>query len=524
MTGAGAFVLPTLDYGVLAAYLAGLLVLGLILTRRRATPSEYFLASRKAGWPAVGLALVGSNISPGVLIGITGSAYAFGISVYNYDWTATVILVVFALIFLPAVLATKVYTMPEFLERRYDGRVRVWFSILTLALYILLDAAGALYCGTLVLKFVAPGLSFGVAVGLLAALSVLYSVTGGLRSVLYTQAVQAVVVLGSALLLAGFALQAAGGWDHVLQAAPPGHLSVIRPASDPTMPWTGLAFGLPVMAFYYWCTNQVMVQRMLAARSIVDGQKGALFAGLLKLSTLFVIVLPGVAAHALYRESLSANEVYLRLAMGLMPTGFLGLLLAAFLGALMAQLSASYNSAATLVTMDFVRRVRPAASDASVVKWGRLSTIACMVVSALWAPQIVRFPSLWQYFQAVLAYATPPAAALFLAGMLWPRANGRGAIWAVATGSGLGVTLFALSITDILPLQFLNAAFLVFAVSVVALVLASLTRPQTAEDMARAAGFTLKNALQQAQQGSRSVAGWAAALIAVTAAVVIWFR
>lgn len=521
---AGHVVLPTLDYGVLAAYLAGLLALGLFLTRRRATPTEYFLASRDAGWAAVGLALVGSNVSPGVLIGLTGSAYGFGISVYNYDWTATVILVVFALFFLPAVLAAKVYTMPEFLERRYDGRVRVWFSILTLALYILLDAAGALYCGTLVLKFIVPGLSFNAAILLLAALSVLYSVTGGLRSVLYTQAVQAVVVLGSALFLAIFAFKAAGGWTAVMHAAPSGYLNLIRPASDPIMPWTGMAFGLPVMAFYYWCTNQVMVQRMLAAKSIADGQKGALFAGLLKLLTLFLIILPGVAGLLLYPKLASADEIYLRLAFGLMPTGLLGLLVAAFLGALMAQLSASYNSAATLVTMDFVRRLRPGATDASVVRWGRISTVVCMVVSALWAPQIVRFPSLWQYFQAVLAYATPPAAALFLVGMLWPRANGRGAIWAVVTGSGLGLVFFALSVTKVLLLPFLDAAFLVFVVSLIALVLASLTRRQTPEERARTAAFTLKNAWDAARLGSRAVAGWGLALLVVTAAVVWWFR
>jgi SSS family solute:Na+ symporter len=517
-------VLPSLDTGVLALYLTGLIALGLILSRQHTTASDYFLASRKAGWGAVGLALVGSNISPGVLIGITGSAYAFGISVYNYDWSATVILVVFAVLFLPAVLAAKVYTMPEFLERRYDGRVRVWFSILTLGLYILLDAAGALYCGTLVLKFVAPGLSFEAAVALLAALSVLYSVTGGLRAVLYTQAVQAVVVLGSALLLAGFAFAAAGGWNAVMTAAPAEHLHLIRPASDPIMPWTGMAFGLPVMAFYYWCTNQVIVQRMLAARSIADGQKGALFAGFLKLLTVFLIVLPGVAGQVLYPHLKSADDAYLHMAFALMPPGLLGLLVAAFLGALMAQLSAAYNSAATLVTMDFIRKLRPAADDASVVKWGRVSTIACMLVSALWAPQIVRFPSLWQYFQAVLAYATPPAAALFLAGMLWPRANGRGAIWAVAVGSGLGLLLFALSIAGLWRLAFLNAAFLVFAVSLAVLVLASLSRPAMPEDAARSAGFTLTNALAAARGSGKPVAGWGLALLAVTAAVVIWFH
>ena len=517
-------VLPSLDYGVLAVYLAGLLALGLILSHRRATASDYFLASRKAGWAAVGLALVGSNISPGVLIGITGSSYAFGISVFNYDWSATVILVVFALFFLPAVLSAKVYTMPEFLERRYDHRVRTWFSLLTLALYILLDAAGALYCGTLVLKFVAPGLSFNAAVLLLAALSVLYSVTGGLRSVLYTQAVQAVVVLGSGLALAVFAFHAAGGWAAVMASAPPDHLHLIRPASDPIMPWTGMAFGLPVMAFYYWCTNQVMVQRMLAARSIDDGRKGALFAGFLKLSTLFLIALPGVAGALLFPKLGSADDAYLHMAFHLLPTGLLGLLVAAFLGALMAQLSASYNSAATLVTMDFIRRFRLSAPDTSVVQWGRISTVGCMVISALWAPQIVRFPSLWQYFQAVLAYATPPAAALFLAGMLWPRANGRGAIWAVAIGSGLGIGLFVLSITGVWQLPFLDAAFLVFLVSLAALVLASLTRPETEVERARTAAFTFANAWGQARREARGVIGWALALLVVTASVIWTFR
>ena len=513
-----------MDYGVLAGYLAALMVFGLLLSRRKASASEYFLASHKATWPAIGLALIGSNISPGVLIGLTESAYAFGISVYNYDWTATVALVVFALFFLPAVLAARVYTMPEFLERRYDWRVRIWFSSLTLVLYVLLDAAGALYCGTLVLRFVLPGLSFEAAILVLAAMSVIYSVTGGLRSVLYTQAVQAVVVLAAALLLAFFAFREAGGWTAVMQGVPQESLRLILPAGDPYMPWTGLAFGVPVLAFYYWCTNQVIVQRMLAARSVADGQKGALLAGLLKLLTLFVIILPGVAGRLLYPDLAQGDEIYLRLAFGLMPSGLLGLLLAAFLGALMAQLSASYNSAATLVAMDFVRRLRPATSDRAVVAWGRAATVLCMIVPALWAPQIVRFPSLWQYFQAVLAYATPPVVALFLAGMLWPRANARGAGWAVATGSALGLGLFVLSVTGIYRLQFLNAAFIIFAVSGLVLAAASLTRAQTAEEKTQFGELTLANTLRQALSGGWSVKGWALALLAVTAGVVFWFR
>lgn len=513
--------LENADLGVIALYLGALLAFGFLLSRRgQSSASDYFLASRKASWPAVGLALVGSNVSPGTLIGITGSAYAFGISVYNYDWMATIILVIFALSFLPAVLKARVYTMPEFLERRYDGRVRSWFSVLTLILYILLDAAGALYCGTLVLRVLLPGVGFGAAVAILAVLSVLYSVTGGLRAVLYTQAAQAVTVLAAALLLALFAFAKTGGWHAVMSGVPADALHLIRPASDATMPWTGLVFGAPIMAFYFWCTNQVIVQRMLAARSIEDGQKGALLAGFLKLATLFVIVLPGIAGRILYPQIGQPDEIYLKLAFGVMPAGLLGLLLAAFLGALMAQLSASYNSAATLVTMDFVKRFAPQASERAMVAWGRVTTILCMAASALWAPQIVRFPSLWQYFQAVLAYATPPVAALFLIGMVWPRANASGAFWAMLTGSLLGFTLFGLSVSGLFPLQFLNAAGIVFAVSCLVLIGISLLTPP--KDTARFADFTWAHTVAQIRQ-SKAVAGWGLALLAVTMGIVAAF-
>lgn len=513
-----------LDRGIIALYLALLVVAGILLSRYRTTTADFFLASRKASWPVVGLALVGSNISPGVLIGITGSAYAFGISVYNYDWMATVVLVVFALFFLPAILSSGVFTMPEFLERRYDRRLRVWFSGLTLFLYVMLDQAGALYCGTLVMRLLFPDLSFVGAVAILALLSALYSITGGLRAVLYTQAAQAVVVLGSALVLALFSFAQAGGWSAVMHATPAAALKLILPASDPLMPWTGLVFGAPILAFYFWCTNQVIVQRMLAARTIEDGQKGALLAGLLKLLTLFVIVLPGIAGRMLYPHVGNPDEIYLRLALGCLPAGLLGVLLAAFLGALMAQLSASYNSAATLVAMDFVRKVRPDAGDSAIVGWGRFATVGCMILSALWAPQIVRFPSLWQYFQAVLAYATPPVVALFLAGMLWPRATARGATWAVGAGSSLGFGLFVAAITGVYRLQFLNAAFVVFVFSASVLALASLARPQTAADIAAVAEATFTKSWEQARFGGSAVQRWAVVLLAVTAGIVLWFH
>jgi solute:Na+ symporter, SSS family len=514
-------VLTGIDLGVIAFYLAVLLVLGFVLSRRRASPGDYFLASRKASWPAIGLALMGANISPGVLIGVTGSAYAFGISVYNYDWMAALILILFALVFLPVVLSARVYTMPEFLERRFDWRVRIWFSALSLFLCIFLDAAGALYCGALVLRFLVPGISITGAIVGLAILSVLYSVTGGLRAVLYTQALQALAVLFSALLLACFVIAKSGGWHAVMAGVPADALSLIRPLSDPYMPWSGLVFGAPVIAFYFWCTNQVMVQRMLAARSVEDGQKGALLAGFLKLTTLFVIVLPGLAGRILYPHIPEPDGIYLQLAFGVMPQGLLGLLLAAFLGALMAQLSASYNSAATLFTMDFVKRLKPDASDKTVVNWARTSTLLCMALSALWAPQIFRFPSLWQYFQAVLAYATPPVVALFLGGFLWRGANATGAIWSTALGSLTGAILFALSANGLLPLQFLNAAAVVFATSAIVLGLVSLATRQIADERIRASALLENWRLTRLAASGPKL--FAVALLGVTTMVVVSF-
>ncbi len=512
--------LSWVDVGVVGAYLAALVALGLASSRRRAGAGEYFLASRGAAWPTIGLALFGSNVSPGTLIGVTGSAYALGLSVYNYDWMATVILVVFALLFLPQLLAMRIYTMPEYFERRYDVRARLWLASLSVLLYVLLDAAGALYCTALLLQSLVPGLAMRATLPALAALAACYALTGGLRSVMRTQALQALIMLGSAVLLAVFSFDRAGGIRAVLGANPPSHLHLILPASDPYMPWTGLLFGAPVLAFYYWCTNQVMVQRALAARSLADGQRGALLAGFLKLLTLFVIVSPGLAGRALYPHLRAGDEIYLRLALGLLPPGLLGLFVAAFLGSLMAALSATYNSAATVISMDFIRRSRPQMSEQRVVRWGRIATALCMLASAAWVPEIARFPSLWQYFQAVLAYFTAPIAALFLGGILWRRANARGAFAALVVGEGLGALLFCLSLLGIGHLQFLVAAAIDFAVSLTLLILFSLAgaRPVASEPALQA------SALGERLRGASRDVRWAAlALIVLTATMVIKF-
>ena len=508
------------DEAVVAAYVGCVIALGLSGSRLRASAAEYFLASRRATWQTIGLALFGSNISPGSLIGITGSAYALGISVYNYDWMASLLLAVFALTFLPQLLGERIYTMPEYFESRYDHRARIWLASLSILLYVLLDAAGTLYCVALVVHALLPRVRFESAVPVLAVLSALYALTGGLRSVMRTQALQALIMIPSAVLLAAFAFSRAGGWHAALRASPSSFLHLIMPASDPYMPWTGLVFGAPLLALYYWCTNQVMLQRVLAARSVADGQRGVLLAGFLKLLTLLLIVAPGLAGRVLYPHLQRGDDIYLRLALGLLPQGVLGLFLAAFLGALMAALSATYNSAGTVISIDFVRRARPHMDERRTVRWGRIGTALCMLVSAAWVPQIARFPSLWQYFQAVLAYFTPPVAAVFLVGMLWPRASSRGAFAALVAGSSLGAVLYLLSILGMSHIQFLLAAAWVFALSLAVLIAVSLTgEPQPTGSPPGLAG--VGGLRKRFIATPRSVRLTALALILVTAAIVI---
>ena len=513
--------LAPVDLGIAVAYVLAIILVGLRLTRRDADPADFFLAARHARWPTIGLSLVASNISPTALIGITGSAYALGISVYNYEWLAAVVLAGFAIVYLPAVLASRAYTMPEFLERRYDRRIRLWFAMLTLVLNLLLDAAGTLYGGALLLQLAVPALSLQGAVLLLSILAGIYAVTGGLRAVMYTEAAQAIVIIAASLALAFLAFQAAGGLRDVIAFAPPEKLSLIRPATDLTMPWTGLLFGAPVLGFYFWCNNQFMVQRMLAARSLADGQKGALLAGALKLLTLVAFVLPGIAALKLYPGLGQSDQAYPSLVFGLLPTGLLGILLAGFFGAMLAQLSATFNSAATIITLDIMRG-RTRMDDRTMVRFGRIATIASMGIATLWSPQIARFPSLWQYLQSILSYATPPVVALFAIGMLWRGANNRGAMAAVVVGSLSGVALLALNVSGIFPVQFLHVAAIVFASSAVALVVGSLSyHPVSAIAENSGVGQTMAGFSIDATPG---VLWSAAGLMAATAAIVIAFR
>src|ERR1700728_1079405 len=459
-SNSGAFsLLGVLDWVVLPAYTGCLIVLGLLMSRRRIAPVDYFLASRATRCPVIGLALLASNMSSTALVGLAGGAYAMGISVYDYEWSAVVILVFFCLFLLPSIIRSQTYTMPEFLERRYDARVRLHFALLTLFLNIFVDSAGVLYSGSLVCHLLFPGWPLWMIVALLAGTAGLYTTLGGLRSVIYTEAVQAVVLIAGALMISIGAFTRARGWSAVMKGVDPAMLSLIRPVGDPGVPWPGLLLGIPLLGFYYWCTNQSIVQRMLSAENIDHARWGALFAGLLKLPVLFLMVLPGTCALLLFPRLPRPDLVYPNLILHLLPSGLVGLVVAGFVAATMVSMASMLNSASTLITMDVIKQFKPTLTDLQVVRIGRVTTAALFMVAVAWAPQLELFPSLWQYLQAVLAYAVPPVVALFLVGMFWRGANADGAAATMLLGSLAGFALFMLNVVLRWPhFHFLYAA------------------------------------------------------------------
>ena len=490
------FTLHTIDYTIILVYIVFVVWLGLHLGKKHNTAEDYFLAGRSMIWPFIGISLFASNISSTTPIGLAGDAYSTGISVFNYEWMAAFVLVFFAIFFLPFILRARIYTMPEFLEKRFDSRARNYFSVLTLFLNIVIDTAGSLYSGALLMKLIFPEIPIWQTITVLAIVAGVYTIAGGLAAVIYTDAIQTVLLMIGAIVISVTAFLKVGSWEAVTQVVDPNMLSLIRPVGDPGVPWVGLITGVPLLGFYFWCTNQFMVQRVLSAKDINHGRWGSLFAGLLKLPVLFLMVIPGTLALVLYQPHMSPKAaaiasalaenpdlVYPTLLFDLLPFGMLGLVLAGFIAALMSQIDSTLNSASTLVTMDFVHKYRPNLDSHQLMKTGRWVTFGFMLLAALWAPQISEFGSLFKYLQKVLSYAVPPVVAMFLIGIFWKRANGEGAFAALVGGVLAGFMLFLSNeFFGWTNIHFLYIAPILCVVSAVLLVVGSLMSDPPAEE------------------------------------------
>jgi len=469
------FQLQNIDLIIIAMYTIFVVGIGLYVGRKHQNAEDYFLAGRSMTWFFIGASLFASNISSTTLIGLAGDAYSTGISVFNYEWFAIIILIFFAIFFLPFILKSQVYTMPEFLERRYDGRARTYFSILTLFLNIVVDTAGSLYAGGLLLKLIFPDIPMWQTITILAIIAGIYTIAGGLAAVIYTDVIQTVFLLIGAMVIAITAFDKIGGsWEIITANISNDKLSLIRPLGDAGVPWLGLFTGLPILGFYFWCTNQFMVQRVLSAKNIHHGRWGSLFAGFLKLPVIFLMVLPGTMAIILYPNLSNPDLVYPTLMFDLLPAGLLGVVLAGFIAALMSQIDSTLNSASTLVTMDFIYKWKPNLDSRQLMKVGRWVTFGFMILAALWAPQIENFGSLFKYLQKVLSYTVPPVVAMFLIGIFSKKANSKGAFASLVSGVLLGtIFFFSNEVLHWTNVHFLYVAPILFVFSAIVLVVIS---------------------------------------------------
>ncbi|MCA6079176.1 sodium:solute symporter [Fulvivirga sedimenti] len=475
--------LSGIDLTIIIVYLVGIVWYG-IRKGKKESSEDYFLAGRDMVWPIVGISLFAANIGSNTLIGLASDAYQTNVAVYNYEWMAAVVLVFFSIFFLPFYLRSKVYTMPEFLERRYDSRSRYLFSTITIIGNVIIDTASGLYAGNLILKIIFPEVESWIIISFLAFAAAAYTIPGGLSSVVHTEVIQAILLIFGSMLLTYFCFVEVGGWqgmiDGVNALAPEGKnaeevLSLVKPASDPDLPWTGLILGVPLLGFYFWANNQFMVQRVLSAKNLDHGRWGALFAGLLKLPVLFIMVIPGVMAIVLFQdldvsflnykidnaagvqvicENLEdcPNMTYPVLIYKLLPTGILGLVIAGLLAAMSSSISATLNSASTLITMDFVSKIRPGMSSKGLVRVGQIATVVLVILAAAWAPMIETVASsLWEYLQLVLTYIAPPIVATFVMGLFYKRANANGAFYSLLLSYGLAIVIIIMKSNDIAP-------------------------------------------------------------------------
>ena len=478
------FNLSRIDLIIVVVYFVGIIIWGLIHSSRKST-EDYFLGGRGMKWPLVGLSMFAMVVSSSALVGWAGDAYSTGISVFNYAISGAIIVIIFTLVFfLPFYIKNNIYTLPEFLEGRYDVKSRYYFSGLSIISYTFLDASITLYAGALMLKMIFPGMEIWQLVVVLAIIAASYSIIGGLSSVMWADMLQALVLILGSCVLTVSVFKSAGGWSSVMDQIPEGMLRLTRPANDPSVPWPTLIFSLPLLGFYFWGISQTMVQRTLSAKNLNHGRWGNLFAAALNFVIFFVMVLPGIAGKIVFPNLENANMIYPTLVFKLLPVGLIGLVLAGFLAALTSTLSAILNSASTLFTMDIASKINPNLSGKKKVLVGNLAGLAIVIVAAIWAPNIGKYDSIVKYFQELLSYLGPPIVTIFILGLFWKRANAKGAFAGLVVGFLMAVFLiFFKDLTPLSQIHFLYAAPIVFAITATVVIVVSLL---TAPDMSEA--------------------------------------
>jgi SSS family solute:Na+ symporter len=428
------------DIIIIVLYFLFVVYLGIRYSKSKDEKS-YFLAGRGMGWPVIGFSLFAASISSSTLIGQAGDAYSTGIAVFNYNLISVIVMVFFAWFLLPFYIKSKIFTIPEFLEKRFNSACRYYFSAITIIVNIFLDAAGSLYAAAMVMKLIFPETSIFTLSIVFAVIVAAYTIPGGLSAAIRVDLMQGIFLLIGSIVLTFYATFN-GGAEYVKQLISDGSflMDLVRPIDDSSVPWLGMIVGIPILGLFFWGNNQQLVQRVLTAKSIDEGRKGVLMVGFLTMLTLFVIIIPGVMALDFFPDLPKPDMVYPTLIMELMPNILIGFMMAAMVAALTSSLSGLLNSVATLFTMDFFDKIKPNSTSKTKVKVGKLASVTVLVIAVFWAPQIGKqFGTLLKYYQEMLSIMAPPIVAAFILGIFWKRINATGAFTGLIAGILLGV-------------------------------------------------------------------------------------
>lgn len=474
-----------IDLGIIAIYFVVILALGLFIGRKTKTGEDLFLGGRTFTWGLIGLSLFASNISSSTIIGLSGVAYSTGVVNSVYEWMSGIPLIAAAALFVPLYLRAKITTIPEFLELRFDARSRIFFSAMTIFMSVVVEMAGGLYAGALVLQTFFPDLILWQTTLFLAIIAGVYTAFGGLKAVVYTDAIQAVILIVGCTVVTYLLFQELDfSWETVKASVPEGHLSMVRPLDDEALPWAGLLLGVPFMSFWYFTTNQFIIQRVLGSKNITHARWGMMLAGFLKFIPLFMMVIPGVIAISVLPGIENPDMVFTTAMVEMLPVGLLGLVLAGLISAILSSVDSTLNSSSTLVVMDFVQPYKKGLTDTDMAKYGRLVTLVLTIIAALWAPQIANFKGLWDYLQQMFSIVVPPIVVIFLVGIFFKRGNGHGAFWTLILGTAIGVTLFVLEQFDSWHVHYtINVGILIGLSTIVFLVISYLTPENAKQDI-----------------------------------------
>jgi SSS family solute:Na+ symporter len=444
------------DWITLGLFFLGLIaIIWWVLKQKDETSTDYFLAGRDAGWIAVGASIFASNIGSEHLVGLAGAGAESGMAMAHWEMHAWLILML-GWVFVPFYDRSRVFTMPEFLERRYCSGARSFLSVISLVSYVLTKVAVTVYAGGIVFKTVLGidewmGIDF-FWIGALSLVVVtgLYTIFGGMKSVLYTSILQAPVLILGSLVILIVGLSQLGGWGE-LERICGDQMRLIRPASDPTFPWTGVLFGSAIIGFWYWCTDQYIVQRTLSARNQKEARRGTIFAGYMKLLPVFIFMVPGMIAFAMNQKGLinleSADQAFPLLVSTLLPVGMKGVVVGGLVAALMSSLASLFNSSATLFTVDFYKKYRPDSSEKHLVFVGRVATATVVGLGIVWIPLMKLIADvLYEYLQNVQSLIAPGIAAVFVMGVFSKRVTGVAGLAGLVVGFVLGMFRLVLMI------------------------------------------------------------------------------